>query len=207
MAILDQVQELMDSEVAGIIDSKATEFRNIGKGSAEKLFGELCFCILTANTSAEMGIRTQNLIGIDGFLNHDRTKLRDELKRTKYRFYNLRAGFITEARWIADELPSLVGGKDREHAREYLVENVKGIGFKEASHFLRNVGVFDFAILDKHIMKMLSSEYGFPLPKSVSRKNYLENEERVVDLASRVNLEPGIFDLYMWKIATGKIIK
>lgn len=207
MPILEEVGRLMNSEVADIITGRADEFREIGKGSKEEIFGELCFCLLTANTSAELGIRTQNLIGLEGFLNYDRTHLRDELKRIRYRFYNVRSNFIVDARWIIDELPDLLRAPNRYDTREYLVENVKGIGYKEASHFLRNVGVFDFAILDKHIMKMLAEEYKFKLPKAVSRKEYYSNEEKVIDLAERVNLEPGIFDLYMWRIATGKIIK
>lgn len=207
MPILEEVKGLMNSEVSKIIDLKAEEFRAIGSGDKEQLFGELCFCLLTANTSAEMGIRTQSMIGIDGFLHHDREHLARELKRVKYRFYNVRSNFIVEARWIIDQLPSLLKTHAKDDLREYLVENIKGISYKEASHFLRNVGVFDFAILDKHIMDMLSQEYKFKRPKTVTKKEYFANEERVIDLAGKVGLEPGIFDLYMWKIATGKIIK
>ncbi len=207
MAILDEVQSLMNSEISSVIRNKCEEFRRIGSGTKEELFGELCFCLLTANTSAEMGIRTQDLIGIDGFLHYDRDFLATELKRIKYRFYNVRSDFIVKARWIIDELPSLVKSEPKYDLREYLVENVKGIGYKEASHFLRNVGVFDFAILDKHIMDMLSKEFNFKRPTAVSRKDYYRNEKTILELARTVDLEPGIFDLYMWKIATGKIIK
>ena len=207
MPILEEVSKLMKSDVAGIINSRAAQFQEMGRRSKEEIFGELCFCLLTANTSAEMGIRTQNLIGLDGFINYGRDFLASELKRIKYRFYNVRSNFIVEARWIIDELPSLLRSSDRASAREYLVENVKGIGYKEASHFLRNVGVFDFAILDKHIMRMLSEEYRFKLPKAIVKKDYYKNEKIVVDLSGKVDLAPGIFDLYMWKIATGKIIK
>lgn len=207
MPILEEVSKLMSSEVADIINSRAADFSDMGNRSKEEIFGELCFCLLTANTSAEMGIRTQKLIGLDGFINHDQEFLSKELKRIKYRFYNVRSNFIVQARWIIDELPGLLKSADRASAREYLVENVKGIGYKEASHFLRNVGVFDFAILDKHIMRMLSREYNFEMPKSIQRKDYYKNEEIVVSLSGKVDLAPGIFDLYMWKIATGKIIK
>lgn len=207
MPILSEVGRLINSDVSHIITSRAQQFREMGKKSKEEIFGELCFCLLTANTSAELGIRTQNEIGLDGFITYDQNFLRDELKRIRYRFYNVRSNFIVDARWIMNELPGLLSSDDMYETREYLVENVKGLGYKEASHFLRNVGVFDFAILDKHIMKMLSEEYGFKLPKAVSRKEYYKNEKIVIDLAGRVDLEPGIFDLYMWKIATGKIIK
>lgn len=207
MPILEEVNRLMESEVADIISTRVEEFRSMGMRSSEEIFGELCFCLLTANTSAEMGIRTQEYIGLDGFINYDQELLSKELRKIKYRFYNVRSNFIVQARWIIDELPDLLKSPDRVAAREYLVENVKGIGYKEASHFLRNVGIFDFAILDKHVMRMLSEEYGFKLPKAVLKKDYYRNEKIVVELSGKVDLEPGIFDLYMWKIATGKIIK
>ncbi|AKA48414.1 hypothetical protein IX51_04150 [uncultured archaeon] len=197
----------MNSDISRIIDSKANEFQEMGKRGKEEIFGELCFCLLTANTSAEMGIRTQNLIGLEGFITYDQNFLSEELKRIKYRFYNVRSNFIVQARWIIDELPGLLRSNKRDEVREYLVENVKGIGYKEASHFLRNVGIFNFAILDKHIMRMLSEEYKFQVPKAVLRKDYYKNEKIVAALSEKVSLEPGIFDLYMWKIATGKIIK
>lgn len=207
MPILEDVTRLMNSDISRIIDSKANEFQEMGKRGKEEIFGELCFCLLTANTSAEMGIRTQNLIGLEGFITYDQNFLSEELKRIKYRFYNVRSNFIVQARWIIDELPGLLRSNKRDEVREYLVENVKGIGYKEASHFLRNVGIFNFAILDKHIMRMLSEEYKFQVPKAVLRKDYYKNEKIVAALSEKVSLEPGIFDLYMWKIATGKIIK
>lgn len=206
-SILERVSALMESNVSMIVQEKIEEFKKAGNSSKEFIFGELSFCILTANTSAELGIRMQNEIGLEGFLNYDADTLRTELKRAKYRFYNVRSNFIAEARWIMDDLPGLLKSTDRIGARDYLVENVKGIGYKEASHFLRNVGIFDFAILDKHIMRMLSEEYSNLTLKTSTRKDYLKNEELIIDLACKASIEPGILDLYMWKIATGKIIK
>ncbi|OWP57449.1 MAG: hypothetical protein B2I17_00620 [Thermoplasmatales archaeon B_DKE] len=202
-----RVAELVSSPVSEIIAGRAQEFRQAGKSSKEFIFGELCFCILTANTSADMGVSTQNLIGLEGFMEHDEGKLRDELKRVKYRFYNLRSKYIVEARWIIDKLPDLMENSDRHFVRDYLVDNVKGIGYKEASHFLRNVGIFDFAILDKHILRMLSAEYPGVRIKVSTRQSYLETERYVMDIARDMGMEPGILDLYMWKLATGKIIK
>jgi N-glycosylase/DNA lyase len=124
----------------------------------------------------------------------------------KYRFYNVRSKFIVNARWIAPELPELVASSDREGAREYLVSNVDGIGYKEASHFLRNVGIFDFAILDKHVQAMLLPGLNEKIG-SLSTKRYLELEGVFKKISERFELEPGIMDLYMWKIATGRIIK
>ncbi len=206
-SIAQRVSELVSSPVSEIISRRAEEFREAGKSSKEFIFGELCFCILTANTSADMGVSTQNIIGLNGFMNYDALELRDALKRAKYRFYNLRSKYIVEARWIVDELPDLISSGNRQQVRDYLVENVMGIGYKEASHFLRNVGIFDFAILDKHILRMLASEYPGIRIKVGSRQSYLDTEKYVIDIARGMGMEAGILDLYMWKLATGKIIK
>ena len=206
-SIMERVRQMVSSPFSKDVDGRAQEFIAFKKESKERIFGELCFCLLTANTSAEMGVRTQEVIGLDGFLNLDEASLRNALKNSKYRFYNLRSRFIVDSRWIIEELPALINSSDPFNSREYLVENIKGIGYKEASHFLRNVGVFNFAILDKHILRMLISERPELNIKVASRKNYLATEQVIIQMAENMGLEPGILDLYMWKIATGKLIK
>lgn len=189
------------------VGAKAEEFRRMGRSSKEDLFGELCFCILAANTSAEMGLKTQLMIGNEGFLTWDEDRLRNRLKEVKYRFYNLRSRFIVSSRWVLNKLPDLVASEDPDVGRDFLVENVMGIGYKEASHFLRNVGIFRFAILDKHILKMLLGPGSKNQGKVSSPKRYREVEKEFTKHAQKLGLEPGILDLYMWKIATGKMIK
>jgi N-glycosylase/DNA lyase len=153
-----------------------------------------------------MGLRVQKVIGSRRFLSLPEEELSALLKRVKYRFYNVRSKFIVGARWIAQELPELVASSDRKASREYLVASVDGIGYKEASHFLRNVGIFDFAILDKHVQAMLLPGLNEKIG-SLTPKRYLELEEIFKKISERFDLEPGILDLYMWKIATGRIIK
>ena len=206
MDFIDQVLSLRMSETSREVLEKREEFIRIGKSGPEDLFSELCFCILAANTSAEMGLRVQKVIGSRRFLSLPQEELSSLLKKVKYRFYNVRSKFIVNARWIAPELPELVASSDREGAREYLVSNVDGIGYKEASHFLRNVGIFDFAILDKHVQAMLLPGLNEKIG-SLTTKRYLELEGVFKKISERFELEPGIMDLYMWKIATGRIIK
>jgi N-glycosylase/DNA lyase len=161
---------------------------------------------LTANTSAEMGIKTQKYI-MDGFIEYNSDKLREELKKVKYRFYNKRTDYIVNARFIINDLTGLLSGNNKTYIREYLVNNIKGVGYKEASHFLRNIGVFDFAILDKHIMKILKQYNYIDEIKLSSKNDYLKTEKIFNKIAKSYKLKPGIFDLYLWKIATDKILK
>ncbi len=200
--------KIMESKIlfAGRINERVIDFINMGKSRNDSLFIELCFCILTANTSAEMGIKTQRTI-MNGFIKYPEEKLRDELKASKYRFYNKRAAYIVNARHIRKNIKKLISENDHFFLREYLVNNVKGVGYKEASHFLRNIGIFDFAILDKHILKLMK-DYGYIDDiKLNTRKDYLEKEKIFNSIASVYGLMPGVFDLYLWQMATGKILK
>ncbi len=204
--VISEVKKLAASPFAAEIESKKEDFKAVGKSGYETLFSELCFCLLAANTSAEMALRTQMEIGEAGFLSMGAEDLSIKLKRVKYRFYNVRSKFIVLARPVAEKLPSIVNSNDPSSARAYLVDSVLGIGYKEASHFLRNTGVFNFAILDKHIQRMfLEGEKGRNMVGSAKR--YLEAERDFISIAEEMSLEPGILDLYMWKIATGRIIK
>lgn len=192
------------------IEQKVEEFRSMRSKSKEDLFGELCFCILAANTSAQMGIRVMNAVDLDHFLYSEQERLREELHRVGCRFFNTRSRFIVESRWIIDRLPGIAndsGTSSVMRNREYLAENLTGVGYKEASHFLRNIGHFSCAILDKHILRMMSSVINFDPGKPISKKKYFELEGAFIVMASELGVEPGILDLFMWKHATGRILK
>ena len=45
-----------------IMKNNKIELRQVNKNNDERLFEELCFCILTANTSAEMGMKAIDAI-------------------------------------------------------------------------------------------------------------------------------------------------
>src|SRR5437773_34725 len=78
------------------------------------------------------------------------------------RFHNHKAAYIVRARdrFFPPAGPilgkSLDGFVDPKGARAWLVREVDGLGWKEASHFLRNIGRGDgLAILDRHILRNL----------------------------------------------------
>ena len=206
MEFHDEITSLILSSSSSDILEKRDEFILMRNAPAEELFSELCFCILAANTSAEMGLRTQKVVGIRRLISLSESDLSRLLHLVRYRFYNVRSKFIVGARSVMNDLPEIVRSSDLAGSREYLVENVPGIGYKEASHFLRNVGVFKFAILDKHIQSILSEMLNIRIG-SMTSKRYIEIEEKMIEISEKYSMEPGIFDLYLWKIATGSIIK
>ncbi|PNR92928.1 DNA lyase [Petrotoga sp. HWHPT.55.6.3] len=191
------------------VERRFEEFRDIGKNGDElDLFSELSFCVLTANWRAKGGIKAQKLITKEGFAQYNEEQLILKLREVGHRFPNTRSKYIVENRWIIGSLKNLLQ-KDISESRRFLVENIKGIGWKEASHFLRNVGIEDVAILDKHILKIMKN-YNLvkEVPKpSWTEKKYTDLENQLRVLSKMVEEPLGKLDLYLWYMETGQIDK
>ena len=84
---------------------------------------------------------------------------------------------------------------------------MKGLGYKEASHFLRNIGFDDFAIIDFHIIDILSRYNLIEKPKALTKKRYLKIENLLKEIAKKSNLSLAELDLYLWYMETGKVLK
>ena len=199
--LVKKLNNLMESEVRKTVEQRMVEFENVGDK-----FSEMCFCILTANSSALMGLKLQNNLRNE-FRNSDESELREKLKRHGYRFPN-RAEYICHNRQYEDIDKILCSFSDGRKAREWLVKNVKGFGYKEASHFLRNIGYKNVAIIDRHILRV-SERYGIidEIPKNLNGKVYLEIEKNLEELADVMGITLAELDLYLWYMETGKILK
>ncbi len=152
---------------------------------------------MTANFDAARAIKIQNDIG-KGFLTLSEKDLAKELKRLGHRFPNTRAKYIAEARTHAKSL---------KLDRDWLATNIKGLGYKESSHFLRNVGCDDCAIIDFHIIDVLVKNNMIRRPKTLNRQKYLEIEKILKKLADASGLTLAELDFYLWYMETGKILK
>jgi len=174
MKLIDEIKKLRETKVKGIIKTRLKEFESFGKKSNKEWFSELCFCILTANSRAKTAINIQNELKPTGFIDKNQIELSEAIKRNKHRFYNNKAKFICSARKhinIKDKLKKF----NETNAREWLVNNVKGIGYKEASHFLRNTGSKNIAILDRHILSLMAeNNFIKEKPKSLRAYPYRE---------------------------------
>jgi len=203
MGLIEEINRLKSSELKRVIDRRIKEFEEAGK-KQNNIFGELCFCILTANFSAEKCIKIQKEMG-KGFSFLPEKELAEELKKFGHRFPNARANYISEARKCESEMCRIMKSDGKE-MRDWLVQNVKGIGMKEASHFLRNIGYKDVAIIDFHILDLLEREK-LIIRKNMNKKFYLEVEGILEDLGKKVGLNLAELDLYLWYMETGKVLK
>jgi len=174
-----------------------------------EVFEELCFCILTANASARMGLNSISAIRRN-LLSIDEEKLKIELKG-KHRFYNARAGYIIHTREYLKKLCGLKMNKflnsfeDVFILRKYIAENkdIKGIGYKEASHFLRNIGYSGLAILDKHILNCLKESGVIDLQD----RKYTDIERKMAAFSKKIGIPMDELDLTLWSYKTGEILK
>lgn len=201
------IENLKNTKIKEVINGRIREFKEIGNEPCSEIFKELCFCILTANFNAEKTMKIQKEIG-DGFLTLPRSLLTKRLMELGYRYPDTRAGYIVEARKYKNSLRDIVKSFDKgNELREWLVENIMGIGYKESSHFLRNIGFTDFAIVDFHIINILARYSLIEKPKMLTGRKYLEVEDLLRKIAEKANLNLAELDLYLWFMETGKILK
>ena len=201
-----EIELLKQSKTKNRIDNRIKEFKEINRNSNDELFNEMCFCILTANFNAEKTIKIQNNIS-NCFCDASREDLCNKLKDYGHRFPNARTEYILCSRMYKDRLKHLINTANQNPLREWFVKNIRGLGLKEASHFLRNIGFDDYAIIDFHIIDLLVKYNIIKRPKTLTKKKYLEIEETLRKIAEKTNLTLAELDLYLWYMETGKILK
>src|SRR3972149_6765857 len=193
------IDELKNSQISNVINNRMKEFSDIPR-DFNSLFRELTFCLLTAGASAELGIKTINHLG-NTIYNGTLEDIQKKLKEV-YRFHTIRAGYIFQARENFRKI-----NLNSKTIREDLAENIKGLEMKEASHFLRNIGFKDFAIVDFHIIDILVKNKIIDRPKSLTKNKYLEIEQILKGLADKLKMSLAELDLYLWFLETGKVLK
>ncbi len=204
--VSQRLKEFQNLKQLGLTEFNFKPFIDIEPYKAD-IFSEACFCILTANSSATLGIKIQKEIGIEGFRTLSYEELFSKIRSMGHRFASQRAERIVLLREKEDLLNEVAKYKNGKEARELLVKNIKGYGYKEASHFLRNIGFKDVAIIDRHISRYLF-ERGLVKPrKTITKKVYLECEEALEKICEELNLNQAELDLYIFYIKTKKVLK
>lgn len=206
----DARKELLDDYAAhGVaIRTRLDEFRAVPR---ERWFYELTYCLLTPQSSArQCNLVAQELERRDFFRTaFDPTPLLRSHAGGYVRFHNTKAERLLEARESWPRIAQrLVEHGDDKALRNRLADTVKGLGYKEASHFLRNIGRTDLTIVDRHILRNLVRLGVLPeWPPSISRRRYLEIEALFEDLAFSLGIPGDELDLLLWRRETGFVLK
>lgn len=196
------------------IKSRLLEFKEVLEESDERIFAELTFCLCTPQSRAitcweVIDLLMKNDLLFKGDEEHIRPLLKD------IRFGDNKARYIVKARRYFTEDNSLkIKDKIRSFddvpkLRMWLAENILGMGMKEASHFLRNIGLGeDLAILDRHILKNLRDyDVIYQIPKSITKKVYIDIEDKMREFSRRIDIPMDELDLLFWSEETGMIFK
>ncbi|CAN5543483.1 N-glycosylase/DNA lyase [soil metagenome] len=197
------------------IRRRLAEFEAIGRnGSDIKLFEEMVFCFFTGGCSARMGLNSLEAIR-PILLTADQNELANALAGS-HRYPNARAGYVVASREFLREhcglrlRKKLQSFEDSLERRDWLVreKGIKGLGYKEASHYLRNIGFKGYAILDKHVLNCLAELNIIDDPKPPNtRSRYLTVEEKLKQLTEMTQIDFDELDLVLWSMKTGVILK
>lgn len=202
-------------EKRALIGERLSEFRLVlESGDDGRIFEELAFCICTAGASAKMGMRSVEALR-DVLLEGDLESLRQRMTGV-HRFPNWRPAYIVHTREYLRREHGLgmrrlvMSFTDPLERRDFFALNkdIKGIGYKEASHFLRNIGFPGYAILDKHILNTLFEMGVIESPKPPgTRDRYIAAEERLRKFSEDLDIPMDELDLLLWSEKTGEILK
>ena len=202
----EELRELYSTKQHAI-RKRLEEFTRVPK---EEYFYELVYCLLTPQSSAVNAGKAVALLKERNFFE---TEIDPELllhqKNFYIRFHRTKAKHLTAMKpQFPDISRHLANGSSNKELREWLIQNVKGLGRKEASHFLRNIGHRDLAILDRHILKNLVRVGAISrLPKTLTTKRYSAIEEKFLKFSRDIKIPMDELDLLFWSMETGEILK
>ncbi len=210
---LYEIKRLYEDRKDEIV-KRIEEFKDILKKDEKRVFLELIFCLLTPQSKAKRCWEASNrVVAEDPNLEADPKSISTKLRGIRFR--EKKAKYIKEAKetFIKDGefciKKRMCSFRDSKEAREWLVQNIKGMGYKEASHFLRNIGMGEnLAILDRHILKNLK-KIGLikEIPKNLSKNRYFEIEKIFEIFAKEIEIPMDHLDLVLWCKETGEVFK
>ena len=195
------------------IKAKLEWYRHRGLHTTdEEIFEVMCHCICSPRTDYT-GVRNaiQELKQNSLLLSGSTVEIARYLKKHKVRFPNRKAGYIIKARaeFLGDNaeirlrhIMALLRGIEPLEARKRLRELLRGfgLGMKETSEFLRNLGLgSNYAILDSRILEHLK-KYGVikEIPKPLTRKAYIETENKMRKWSKDIDIPLDELDILLW---------
>jgi N-glycosylase/DNA lyase len=195
---------------AGRRDAIRARLRDFERVPESEYFFELAYCLMTPQSSAVNAGKAVALLREEGFQERDIDPQPILFRKDAYiRFHRTKARHLCAAK---EQFPAirerLSGAGGSAELRAWLVANVKGLGWKEASHFLRNIGHKNLAILDRHILKNLVRAGAIrSLPATLTPKKYLAIERAFARFAASAGISMDELDLLFWSMETGEILK
>lgn len=186
------------------IKKRLAEFKQ--EKTDTELFYEACFCIMAVQTKGK---------NADHVARHLHEKKYYEkpfditpLLKQHIRFHNNKTRYITSLHRDLPIVTAIIRDSIlAEDKRELLVKCVSGFGMKEASHYLRNTGHTNLAILDRHILRTMQEHHVIKKIPSLTKKNYLRLEKKFREFAKQQHIPVDELDMTIWAMNVGEVLK
>ncbi len=185
------------------IKSRLIDFKNIKE---EDKYYEFIFCMLTPQSKAQKCWEAvQEIKKLEKKTNININKI----LKTRTRFHNNKTKYLIESEKIWPEVKLKLNNSNKKEIRNWIADNIYGMGLKEAGHFLRNVGHSnnEIAILDRHILRNLKKVNLIEDDKIKSKKDYFRIEDIFLKYAQSLNIPADELDLLFWSQENGEIFK
>lgn len=203
------------------IKERLEEFEDLRDATDYRKFLELVFVILTSQTEAEKAWKAaESLDERNLILEGDREQIARILEANEVQYERNKADYIVKNREKLSQptlsnptnelkLGEKIDENNHQRSREWLAENIDGIKWKGASHFLRNIGYGNgFAIISGHIVTQM---HDLGVIKSAERPGnqdeYVDLEQKLKDFSNQVDIDIKALDLVLWSMKTGKVFK
>ena len=195
----------INEKIKDEISLKIKEYKDAFLYNEKDFFAEIAFCILTPQSKAKNAWKIIEILKENGLLYSGTSEeLVDYLNLVRFkntkaiRLVDLRNLLTIDKRLAAKEI--IFHTKNVIEIREWLVKNVKGFGYKEASHVLRNLGFGEnIAILDRHILRTLKKlDIIDEIPKTLSPSSYKKIENKMREYSKYVGISMDRLDLIFW---------
>lgn len=173
-------------------------------------FYEFCYCTCTPQSKARHAWEAVEKLRCRRFFERpfDPTPILADRKHY-VRFHRTKAARLLQIHAMFDQIFETISHvNDPFRLRRWIVETVPGFGWKEASHVLRNLGHFELAIIDRHILRQLR-QMGV-IAESHPPRNQAEYEliERAFrNFALKIGIGLQELDLLLWAMQTGEVLK
>jgi thermostable 8-oxoguanine DNA glycosylase len=165
------------------------------------IFYNLCFCILVPQTRFSTVSTVIQKLKDNGFYSSQisREKLLELI--SSIRFKNRKVDYLLKMKNEYDLFYSklnevlLQTDSDSRAKRKFVIGRIKGMGLKASSHFLRNLGLDDLAIVDTHILQHLCVKD--------KKFDYFNIEDEIRFRAASLNVSVAVYDALIWKQRSG----
>ena len=214
---IEKLSELVETynNIKPEIVTRLIEFKDVWEnGTDVDVFLELSFCLMTPQSKARSCWSTVQDLCESGLIwDGDAGQLAERMNRVRFRNVKAKNIIIVRDTFVNGKTitfrKQLLRIASPEERREWLVDNIRGMGYKEASHLLRNLGQGqNLSILDRHILKnLVILKVISVVPSSITKKKYLEIEKKMSVFSKRVKIPMDHLDLVLWYKEAGEIFR